>query len=161
MKYFLVGYMACGKTRKGREMAAELGIRFIDLDAYIVDRERRTIAEIFAVAGEAGFRKLETRYLQEVCELYRDFVLSTGGGAPCFNGNMDYMNAQGHTIFLNTDIDTIVERLIRGKAKRPIVSKLKDDEIRSFVCRHLQERLPFYRQARETLLSSSATALQR
>ena len=114
MKYFLVGYMACGKTRRGREMAAELGIRFIDLDAYIVEREHRTVAAIFAEDGEARFRKLESRYLKEVCELYEDFVLSTGGGAPCFNGNMEYMNSQGHTVFLNTDMDTIVERLIRG-----------------------------------------------
>ncbi|MDE7374246.1 MAG: shikimate kinase, partial [Odoribacter sp.] len=91
MKYFLVGYMACGKTHRGRIMAEELGIRFIDLDTYIVNREFRTIPQIFAEEGEAGFRKLETRYLQEVCELYKDFVLSTGGGTPCFNDNMAYM----------------------------------------------------------------------
>lgn len=151
MKYFLVGYMACGKTRRGKMMAEELGIRFIDLDAYIVDREHRTVAEIFAADGEMGFRKLETRYLQEVCELYENFVLSTGGGAPCFNHNMEYMNTQGHTLFLNTDVDVIVERLIRGKHKRPIVSKLDDHEIREFVCRHLQERLPFYNQAKEVI----------
>lgn len=148
MKYFLVGYMACGKTRRGKAMAEELGIRFIDLDAYIVDRERRTMSEIFDDEGESGFRKLETRYLQEVCELYEDFVLSTGGGTPCFNCNMDYMNTRGQTIFLNADIDTIVGRLIRGKHKRPIVSRLNDDEIRDFVCRHLQERLPFYSRAK-------------
>lgn len=54
MKYFLVGYMACGKTRRGREMAAELGIRFVDLDAYIVDRERRSIPEILQQQGRLG-----------------------------------------------------------------------------------------------------------
>ncbi len=149
MKYFLVGYMACGKTRQGREMAAKEGIRFIDLDAYIVDRERRTIGEIFAACGEAGFRKLETRYLREVCELYEDFVMSTGGGTPCFNGNMEYMNKQGHTIFLNTPVDVLVERLIRGKHKRPIVSKLRDEEIRDFVSRHLKERMRYYEMAKE------------
>lgn len=151
MKYFIVGYMACGKTRYGKVMAEELGLRFIDLDAYIVERERRTIQEIFADVEEQGFRKLETRYLKEICDLYEDFVLSTGGGAPCFNDNMSFMNARGKTIFLNTDIDTIVERLIRGKHKRPIVSRLDNDEIRDFVCRHLQERLPFYTQAKETV----------
>ncbi len=141
--------MACGKTRQGREMAAKEGIRFIDLDAYIVDRERRTIGEIFAACGEAGFRKLETRYLREVCELYEDFVMSTGGGTPCFNGNMEYMNKQGHTIFLNTPVDVLVERLIRGKHKRPIVSKLRDEEIRDFVSRHLKERMRYYEMAKE------------
>lgn len=149
MKYFLVGYMACGKTRTGREMAAELGIRFIDLDAYIVDRERKTIREIFEERGEAGFRKLETYYLHEVCGLYQDFVLSAGGGTPCFNDNMEYMNGQGHTIFLNPSVDTIVERLVRGKHKRPLVSKLDDGEIRDFVCRHLEERRSYYEKAKE------------
>lgn len=149
MKYFLIGYMACGKTRTGREMATELGMRFIDLDAYIVDRERRTIPDIFAEEGEAQFRRLETRYLHEACELYEDFVMSTGGGAPCFNGNMEYMNRQGHTIFLNTAVDTIVERLIRGKHRRPLVSKLSDMEIHDFVCRHLEERMVFYKLAKE------------
>ena len=80
MKYFLVGYMACGKTRRGKVIAEEPGVRFIDLDAYIVERENRSISEIFAAIGEAGFRRLETFYLKEVCELYQDFVLSTGGG---------------------------------------------------------------------------------
>ncbi len=151
MKYFLVGYMASGKTYRGLRMAEELGVRFIDLDAYIVNREHRSIAEIFAAEGENGFRKLETRYLYEVCELYEDFLLSTGGGTPCFNSNMDYMNGCGQTFFLNTDIDTIVERLIRGRYKRPIVKALKNEEIRDFVCQHLKERLPFYQQAKEVL----------
>lgn len=149
MKYFLIGYMACGKTRRGREMAAELGVRFIDLDAYIVEREHRSVGAIFTEDGEERFRRLESGYLREVCELYKDFVLSTGGGTPCFGDNMEYMNRQGHTIFLNTDVDTIVSRLIRGKHKRPIVSKLNDDEIRDFVNRHLQERKRFYMKAKE------------
>lgn len=151
MKYFLVGYMACGKTRRGRVMAEELNIRFIDLDAYLVERERRSVIEIFAEKGEEEFRKLETRYLHEICELYEDFVLSTGGGTPCFNGNMEYMNQKGRTIFLNTDIDIIVGRLIRGKHKRPMVSKLIDSDIRDFVCRHLHERMPFYSLAQEEI----------
>lgn len=151
MKYFLVGYMACGKTRRGKVMAEELGIRFIDLDVYIAEREHRTVPEIFAANGEQEFRKLETCYLQEVCGLYEEFVLSTGGGTPCFNDNMAYMNSQGHTIFLDTPIDTIVERLIRGRHKRPLVSKLDDKEIRDFVCKHLEERMPFYSQAKQII----------
>ncbi|WP_418535951.1 shikimate kinase [Odoribacter laneus] len=149
MKIFLVGYMACGKSRKGRVMAKEQGRRFIDLDAYIIDREKCSIAEIFTRVGEQGFRKLETRYLQEVCELYEDFILSTGGGTPCFNGNMEYMNRQGHTIFLNTDISILTARLIRGKQKRPLVSGLKDEEIHDFVRKHLEQRLPYYKMAKE------------
>ena len=135
MKYFLVGYMACGKTRRGKVIAEEQGVRFIDLDAYIVERENRSISEIFAAIGEAGFRRLETFYLKEVCELYQDFVLSTGGGTPCFNDNMAYMNAQGITLFLNTDTDTIVERLIRGKHTSPKNYRLNSRIILSLLIR--------------------------
>ncbi len=151
MKYFLVGYMACGKTRRGKIMAEELGVRFIDLDVYITKREHRTVFQIFSEEGEHGFRKLETRYLQEICGLYKDFVLSTGGGTPCFNGNMAYMNSQGQTLFLHTDLEIIIERLIRGKHKRPVVSRLNDAELRVFVRRHWKERLPFYQQAKEVV----------
>lgn len=151
MKYFLVGYMACGKTRRGREMAQEMGLPFIDLDAYVVERRGQTIAEIFATEGESGFRRIESEYLKEVCELYENFVMSTGGGVPCFYGNMEYMNRQGHTIFLNTNVGTITERLIRGKHKRPLVAGLSDEEIRDFVIRHREERLPFYLMAKEVI----------
>ncbi len=147
MKYFLVGYMACGKSRRGRLMAESLGVRFIDLDGYIERREMRTISQIFAVDGEDVFRKLEQRYLHEVCELYGDFVMATGGGTPCFFDNMKYMNGQGKTIFLNTDIDIIVSRLLKAKFRRPLISKLNGNDVYKYVEKHLQERMPFYMQA--------------
>ncbi len=149
MKYFLVGYMACGKSRRGRLMAESLGVCFIDLDDYIERREMRTIPQIFAIAGEEIFRKLERLYLHEVCELYKDFVMATGGGTPCFFDNMEYMNRQGKTIFLNTDIDVIVSRLVKAKFRRPLLSRLNGDEIYLFVEKHLQERMPYYLQAQE------------
>lgn len=151
MKYFLVGYMACGKTCYGREMAERLGIRFIDLDRYIEERERCGIPEIFAAGGEEAFRKRESRYLQEVCELYENFVLSTGGGTPCFNQNMEYMNRLGETIFLNTDREVIVERLLRNRHRRPLLDGLESGEVRAFVNKHLEERLPFYLQAQRII----------
>lgn len=151
MKYFLVGYMGSGKTHVGMNMAREMGITFIDLDAYITEREKRSITEIFAVKGEAYFRGLETYYLKQVCELYANFVMATGGGLPCFNGNMDYMNEQGHTLFVQADSDTITERLLRNRKKRPLISKLKDEEVKDFVVKHLEERMPYYLQAKETL----------
>lgn len=147
MKYFLVGYMACGKSRRGRLMAESLDVRFIDLDGYIERREMRTISQIFAVDGEDVFRKLEQRYLHEVCELYGDFVMATGGGTPCFFDNMKYMNEQGKTIFLNTDIDIIVSRLLKAKFRRPLISKLNGNDVYKYVEKHLQERMPFYMQA--------------
>ena len=151
MKYFLVGYMACGKSRYGKEMAQRLGIRFIDLDEYIVNRERCSIAAIFSEHGEERFRKLETRYLHEVCELYENFVLSTGGGTPCFNGNMSYVNERGETIFLNTDIEVIINRLKNNRQKRPLISRLSEKELRTYVIEHFKERESFYRLAQKMI----------
>lgn len=151
MKYFLIGYMASGKSRKGRLMAKELGLTFIDLDAYIVRREACSIPDIFRSGGEEEFRKAERRCLHEVCELYESFVMATGGGTPCYFDNMDYMNAQGKTLFLNPDIDTLVARLLRKKEKRPLVSHLPDSRLRDFVEAHLRERMPYYMQAQEII----------
>ncbi|MEG1950601.1 MAG: shikimate kinase [Odoribacter sp.] len=155
MKYFLLGYMGSGKTRIGKEMAAEKGIRFFDLDAYIVEREHRTINAIFDTDGEERFRHYETRYLQEICELYENFVLSTGGGTPCYNGNMEYMNANGHTIFLDVDVDILTARLAHSKYKRPLIGAVGKDDLRGHILRHLAERMPFYSQAAEVMTIES------
>lgn len=144
--------MGCGKSSYGREMAQELGMRFIDLDEYIVKRECCSIADMFKERGEEKFRRLETRYLQEICELYESFVLSTGGGTPCFNDNMTYMNEQGETIFLNTDLETIIERLQKEGQRRPLLKGLNREEIRTFVLTHWEERKIYYRQARKTII---------
>ena len=113
MKYFLIGYMACGKSRYGRAMAKEQGIPFIDLDAYIVRREVRTITDIFRSGGEQEFRKLERRYLWEVCELYESFVMATGGGTPCYSDNMEYMTDA--LLFTGAGSDTINWILTYGR----------------------------------------------
>ena len=83
MKIFLVGYMACGKSRKGRVMAKEQGRRFIDLDAYIIDREKCSIAEIFTRVGEQGFRKLERQYEANITALYLAELKSFGRIVGC------------------------------------------------------------------------------
>ncbi|GHV64217.1 shikimate kinase [Bacteroidia bacterium] len=153
MKYFLVGYMGVGKTLYGKKLAAEWGLRFIDLDEYISMIEQHSVSAIFATKGEQYFRDLELHCLHEICHLFDDFVLSTGGGTPCFGDNMEYMNEQGHTIFVNADVDTIVGRLSKHKLKRPLLSKLNDTELRDFVVTHLTERMPYYQQAKEMIMN--------
>ena len=151
MRLYLIGYMGCGKSTIGRKIARFAHLDFVDTDSLIEQRENATVADVMTYHGEEYFRRLESRYLHEVCELYGDFILSCGGGTPCFNNNMDYMNSQGVTIFINPSIDTIVKRLIRGKWKRPLVAKLSDDEIRDYVEKHLAQRMPYYSQAQEQI----------
>ena len=79
MKYFIVGYMASGKTTFGRELAREKGIPFWDLDALVEESAGCGISDIFVREGESFFRELEREILHEFCARKDDFVLATGG----------------------------------------------------------------------------------
>ena len=89
-----MGYMGCGKSTLGRALADELGVQFIDLDAYIEERYHKKVSEIFAEMGEQDFRQMERRMLEEVAEC-SDVVVACGGGTPCYFDNVALMNSRG------------------------------------------------------------------
>ena len=149
MKYFIVGYMASGKSTFGKDLAKDKGLHFLELDDSVESREGRSISEIFAKEGEEYFRKREREILHEICNEADEFVLATGGGTPCFFDNMDYMNQAGTTVFLNTSPLVIVDRLKRQRADRPLLAMYSDDELEFFVREHLESRLSFYLKAKE------------
>ena len=151
MKYFIVGYMASGKTTYARNLALRKGLRFVDLDQAVEERAGCGIPELFAARGEACFRELERQLLCEMGESGDDFVMATGGGTPCFFDNMDYMNSRGETIFLDTPVDILVERLRRERFSRPLLASLADDEVQAFIVRHRASRLPFYLKAKQKI----------
>lgn len=146
---FIIGYMGSGKTTFGRALARRLGKEFIDLDFYIHQRFRKSISEIFAAVGEARFREIESAMLREVGE-FEDVVVSCGGGTPCFGDNIGYMKSRGLTVRLNAGLKCLVDRLMRGGGKRPIVAGKSREELCEFVERHLAEREPFYSLAEVT-----------
>jgi len=146
MLIFLVGYMGCGKTTFGRKLAEELGWQFADLDELIEERYKISIHDFFAKYGEENFRRIENMMLREQFTKHR-IIISTGGGTPCFYNNMELMNRYGVTIFLNTSLPVIVERLYKGKRKRPLVMGLGLDELTLKINQHLEQRLPFYKMA--------------
>lgn len=147
IRIFLTGYMGAGKTTLGKAFARELGLTFIDLDWYIEERFHRTVSELFRERGENGFRQLERNMLHEAGE-FEDVVISTGGGTPCFFDNMDYMNRQGQTVFLDVPVDVLFRRLRVATQQRPILRGKTDDELRAFIGSALEGRMPHYSQAR-------------
>ncbi|RLK02415.1 shikimate kinase [Tenacibaculum discolor] len=149
MKIVLLGYMASGKSTIGRILAEKKQISFIDLDEYIEKKERKTVSEIFEQKGEIYFRKQEHIYLKELLEQEGNFILSLGGGTPCYAGNMDVLLSFNDvkSVYLKTSINTIVDRLINEKSKRPLVARLNKEELAEFVAKHLFERSYFYNQA--------------
>ncbi|MDE6297829.1 MAG: shikimate kinase [Muribaculaceae bacterium] len=144
---FIVGYMASGKTTFGRALGRALGREFIDLDFYIEQRFRKSIKEIFSVEGEEAFRRKESAMLKEAGE-FENTVISCGGGTPCFFDNMEYMNSRGVTVFLNTDRECIVRRLLENNSRRPLMAGKSEEEIRAEMDRTLEKRLPFYSAAK-------------
>ena len=102
MLIFLVGYMGCGKSTLGREMARRLGYEFVDTDNFIEEQQGKKISAIFAEEGEDYFRKLEREAVKSL-KGRDNVIVSTGGGLPCFNGNMELMNEMGFTVFIKLD----------------------------------------------------------
>ena len=145
---FLIGYMGAGKSAVGRALARRYGLEHIDLDWRIEQRFHQKIADMFATIGEKGFRKREQNMLHEVMGM-ENVVVSVGGGTPCFFDNIEQMNAEGHTIYLQGSVDVLVERIMRSQNKRPIVANKTHEELIQFVAEHLAEREPFYLQAKD------------
>ncbi|MBU2915887.1 shikimate kinase [Reichenbachiella agariperforans] len=136
-----------GKSTFGKILAEKIGRQFFDLDEQIVKMSGMTIPEIFADAGEDQFRMFETYALGMITQLNEPSLIATGGGAPCFNGNMDMMKQSGTTIFLNTPVETIAARVMEDKASRPLVNAIPDEKIVEDMKVLFEKRITFYEQA--------------
>lgn len=146
-RYFIIGYMGAGKTTLGKMLAKQKNLEFIDLDHFIEGRYLKTIGELFDEIGEEKFRQIESSVLKEIGE-FENVVISTGGGAPCFFDNMEYMNKSGKTIYLKSSPESLIKRLkISGKSKRPLLRDKNDDELLDFVTSALNSREEFYNRA--------------
>jgi shikimate kinase len=150
MKIFLIGMMGAGKTYWAKKLGAKFKTGGYDLDYLISSHEERSIAEIFEEEGEAYFRKTEAQLLRWFGEK-KKFILATGGGTPCFHENMNWMNQQGVTIWLDEPVDVLVSRLLPQKAERPLISELSDAELTGFLTKKLAERAPLYGQSQYRL----------
>lgn len=154
MKIVLLGYMASGKSTIGKILAEKMKISFIDLDTYIEEKEKMSVSDVFKEKGEIYFRKQEHVYLKELLDKKEDFVLSLGGGTPCYAGNMNVLLSYDDvtSIYLKTSIQTIMERLVNEKSQRPLVARLNEDELAEFIAKHLFERSYYYNQATHKLV---------
>lgn len=138
----LVGMMGVGKTYIGRQLSKGLGVSFVDSDDEIVNSAGQSIPDIFEFYGEAAFRDLEKKVIQRLVE-NKASVISTGGGCVTQSDTLERLKSDTYLIWLNSDIDTLVERtskrddrpLLQGKDHKETLEKL------------LKERKPLYAQA--------------
>ncbi|RZK59585.1 MAG: dephospho-CoA kinase [Pedobacter sp.] len=145
MKVFLIGFMGCGKSTKAKQLATRLGCPVIDLDAVIVAQEGKTIAEYFEAYGEDSFRELESKTLKTY-PYPATCVVATGGGLPCFFDNMEWMNENGKTVYLQMTPPQLVSRL-HNREKRPLLKGMDDEKLLAFIEMKLADRNPFYNKA--------------
>ena len=119
MRIFLIGFMGCGKSSIGEELAKSLNYSFLDLDHYIEKNEDARIVDIFNEKGEDEFRKIEHTYLKNIV-LFNNTVIATGGGTPCYFNNMEIIKHNGVSIYLKYNADTLSLRLFKNKNQRPL-----------------------------------------
>jgi shikimate kinase len=147
MRIFLIGFMGSGKTHWGTRIAEKLQIPFYDLDAVIVQNEGMNISEIFLNKGEEYFRYIEKQTLEDLVTREENFVLSAGGGTPCFFNNIDFMKRSGKVLWLNTSLEALNQRLLKEKMTRPLLRGITESGIRAYIIRKLSERKMYYEQA--------------
>lgn len=145
--FFLIGFMGCGKNYWGKKWAHTSGYDFFDIDKIVEQQQGKTISEIFAKEGEDHFRNLETTELRNFSNK-DNVIIATGGGTPCFNDNITWMNENGTVIYLQSSPANILKRLVSEKEKRPLIKNLKDDELLFYITEKIKEREFFYNQAK-------------
>lgn len=148
MKIFLIGFMGSGKTYWGRQLSFKLGLPFFDLDEQIEANEGKTVNELFDIHGEEQFRLLEKDTLHIITESHESFIMSAGGGTPCYFNNIEFMNSRGTTVWINTPIEIITERLIKEKEQRPLIKDFEADQLKSYILKKFADRKIYYEMAK-------------
>ncbi len=147
MRVYLIGFMGSGKSTAGRKLARKLQLDFYDLDDIIEHDCGLSISEYFEKYGEESFRLLERKILHQTFEKNK-VLISTGGGTPCFFDNIEAINRNGVSVYLDADIPLIVSRLKNEKAKRPLIKNKSKDELHDTLNELLNKREKFYRKAK-------------
>ncbi|HSU80611.1 MAG TPA: shikimate kinase [Candidatus Angelobacter sp.] len=137
---FLTGFMGAGKTTIGRALAEELSLTLFDTDELIERAMKKTVNAIFEDEGELAFREYEHKVLQNVSG--QSVIVTTGGGIVTREENRQCMKKNGIIIYLHSDPDTIMERLVQDTT-RPLLKGNKKEKIDQL----FEARLPYYLEA--------------
>ena len=157
MKIYLIGFMGCGKSTLGKKLALKLGYQFVDIDKVIEADIKMSITEYFQKHGENNFRELEKSILRTI-DIPENAIIATGGGAPCFFDNMQWMNQNGTTIYISLSPKALAKRLESATEQRPVLQNLKGEALEQFISEKLIEREPFYTQAEIIIKGHDHTA---
>jgi shikimate kinase len=151
---FLIGMPSSGKSTLGKKLARALSYRFVDMDKLIVNDQKQSIPDIFRQKGESYFREVESRILHQTKPDHW-LVVATGGGAPCFYDNMEFIKKNGISLYLEVPPSELANRILRhGKDDRPLLSGIT--ELEKELSERLSVRLPYYTQADITIRNETS-----
>jgi shikimate kinase len=157
-KIILLGYMGCGKSTIAKNLSKIIRVPFVDLDAYIEEKAGLSINAIFEQFGEIKFRKMEHEAFVELLNAPGDVIIGLGGGTPCYAHNHQLLNGEHIvSVYLRASIDTLFNRLVANKSKRPLLASKSDAEMKEFIAVHLFERSFYYNQAQYTVVVDGKT----
>lgn len=142
----IIGLMGAGKTSIGMMLAEELGYDFVDSDDVIVEREKRSIPEIFGEnnKNEPEFRRIEREVIQDLMLDSTPHIIGTGGGAFMNVDTRKAIKKSGTSIFLKASLDVLAERVGKGKG-RPLLTA--GNNPREVLDKFMKERYPIYSEA--------------
>lgn len=148
-KIILVGYMGSGKTIIASRLASVLQKTHLDLDSLIENKENLGVNSIFKTKGELYFRQLENQVFKSLIESDDEFILSLGGGTPCYaNNHLFLKNEDVVSIYLKTSVEELHKRLLDNKSSRPLIAAMEEVELKEFIAKHLFDRSYYYHQAK-------------
>lgn len=146
----LIGFMGSGKSAVGQQLAVKMGYDFKDTDEIIVASEGIEIQEIFRKYGEEQFRNMESSLLLSLVDSLKNTILSTGGGMPIRDRNVNLLRLMGQVIYLRASQNTIIERL-SGDTTRPL---LEGENLEERVERLLGVRASIYEHAADLIIDT-------
>jgi shikimate kinase len=149
---FLIGYRGSGKTTVAALVADLLGWRWVDADT-VLESHGRTIAQIFAEEGEAGFRRRESVVLEEFCRR-REYVIATGGGVVLNEANRTRLRQSGCVVWLTAAAEVLAQRLEGDRtsaARRPVLTVGGRSEIEELI----RVREPLYRACADLAMDTT------
>jgi len=146
MNIYLIGYMGSGKSTIGKLLAQRLNFAHLDLDDYFEETYKISVLNFFDKYDEAAFRGIETQLLKKTFDL-ENYVISTGGGTPCFNNNMPLINERGVSVYINMHPKSLFIRLKNAKRPRPRTFLLDDEALIKRIDDDMLVREKFYKQA--------------
>ncbi|MCF8320529.1 MAG: shikimate kinase [Flavobacterium sp.] len=148
-KIILLGYMGSGKSTIAKLLANLTSISYLDLDEIIEKQENSSVKKLFSDKGEIYFRKLEHQILAALIQNQDSFILSLGGGTPCYSNNHEFLKADHViSIYLNASVDTLYERLLFNSEQRPLIANKNPEEMKEFIAKNLFDRSYYYNQAK-------------